>query len=154
MLKMLKQHSEICKNKKDARTRRWDKDIIQISLTLWNRSPQGYTMLRNSGVLCLPSETLLQRYKNCVEQTPGINEEMFMWLYAESKRLNSEKRGGLIIDEMSVQEDLQLSFGSGKISIDGLVDMGQFSEDLSILNTHKKNLHSATYYFTVCVFKP
>lgn len=46
---------------------------------------------------------------------------------------------------MSVQEDLQLSFGSGKISIDGLVDMGQFSEDLSILNTHKKNLHSATY---------
>ena len=37
MLKMLKQQSEICKHDKDSRTRRWDKDIIQIALTLWNR---------------------------------------------------------------------------------------------------------------------
>lgn len=101
-------------------------------------------MLRNSGALFLPSETLLQGYKNCVDQHPGISEQMLQWLHAESNRLKSEKNGGLIIDEMYVQEDLQTSFAQGKVSIDGLVDMGQFCEDMSILNTHKKDLHHAS----------
>ena len=46
---------------------------------------------------------------------------------------------------MSVQEDLQMSFQCGKVLVDGLVDMGQFSEDMSILNTHKKDLKPASH---------
>ena len=68
---------------------------------------------------------------------------MLQWLSAESNRLNSEKLG-LINCEMYVQEGSQMSFAYSKVSIYGLVDMGQFCEDLSILNTHKKNLHLAS----------
>lgn len=96
-------------------------------------------------MLFLPSESLLQKYKNCIQQSPGINHSMFEWLHVESERLKSEKRGGLILDEMSIQEDLQLSFGDGKVFIDGLVDMGSFCEDMRILNTHTKIIKPATH---------
>lgn len=145
MLNIIKQQSHICKSNKDPRSRRWDKDILQVSLTLWNRSPQAYTTLRNSGILFLPSEALLQRYKNCVKQSPGINHEMLQWLYQESTRLNTEKEGGLILDEMAVQEDLQLCFENGKVLIDGFVDLGQISNDMYKLNEPKAEIRTAKY---------
>lgn len=43
-----------------------DGDIVRLCLTLWCRSAKGYTHLRNSQFLILPSEKLLQRYKNTV----------------------------------------------------------------------------------------
>ena len=49
----------------------------------------------------------MQRYKNCFEQTPGLNDNIFIWMYNESKRVNIDTRGGLILDEMAVQEDLK-----------------------------------------------
>ena len=78
-------------------------------------------------------------------KAPGINDDMLQWLHEESKRLKSERHGGLIIDEMSVQEDLQMSFQCGKVLVDRLVDMGQFSEDMSVLNTHKRDLKPASH---------
>ena len=63
---------------------------------------------------------------------------MFKWLYTEANRLKCEKNGGLIIDEMSVQEDLQIGFRDGKVTVDGFVHMGQMSEDMNILNTHSR----------------
>ena len=112
--------------------------FIQMSLSLWNTSPGGYSTLRNSGMIYLPSESLLRRYKNCIQQKPGINADMFKWLYTEANRLKCEKNGGLIIDEMSVQEDLQIGFRDGKVTVDGFVHMGQMSEDMNILNTHSR----------------
>ena len=40
----------------------------------------------------LPSESLLQRYKNFVQQKPGINKDMLNWLYDESNRLETETK--------------------------------------------------------------
>ena len=37
----------------------------------------------------------------------------------ESNRISSDCRGGLLIDEMSIQEDLQMSFSGGEISVLG-----------------------------------
>jgi hypothetical protein len=53
--------------------RRWDKDIARLCLTLWCRSPRGYNELRNSKFIILPSQKILQRYKNTVDQEAGIN---------------------------------------------------------------------------------
>ena len=55
----------------------------------------------------MTSEKLLQRYKNCFDQTPGLNDNIFISMYNESKRLNTDTHGGLILDEMAVQEDLK-----------------------------------------------
>lgn len=41
----------------------------------------------------LPSIKLLQIYKNCFEQTPGVNSNMLHWMFKEAKRLNVDMRG-------------------------------------------------------------
>ena len=146
MLKLLSVQSKICcEPAKDPRTRRWDKDIVQVCLTLWNRSPQAYASLSSSGMLFLPSINLLQRYKNCFDQTSGLNYNMLTWMFKEAKRLNVDMRGGLILDEMAVQDDLKMSFYGGKNTVDGLVDMGSLAEDLYLLNQHKNELRVATH---------
>ena len=104
--------------------------FIQISLSLWNT-----LTLRNSGVIYLPSDSLLKRYKNCIQQKPGIKDNMFKWLYTEANRLKCEKK---MVDEMSVQADLQIGFRDRKVTVDRLVHMGQVSEDMNILNTHSR----------------
>jgi len=88
MFKLLSAQSNICNSHmQDPRSRRWDKEIIQICLTLWNRSPQAYVSLVDSVVLVLPSISLLQKYKNCFEQIPGLNDNMLQWMFNEAKRL-------------------------------------------------------------------
>lgn len=146
MLKLLTAQSNICNElEKDPRRRRWDKEVVQVCLTLWNRSPQAYSSLCSSGMLFLPSVNLLQRYKNCFEQSPGINTSMLLWMYNEAKRLNVDMRGGLIFDEMSIQDDLKMSFYGGKNTVDGLVSMGTLAEDIYALNSHKNELRLATH---------
>jgi hypothetical protein len=51
--------------------RRWNRDIVRLCLSLWCRSPHGYTDLRNSKFVFLPSQKVLQRYKNQVDQESG-----------------------------------------------------------------------------------
>lgn len=146
MFKLLSAQCNICNERgQDPRCRRWDKEIVQICLTLWNRSPQAYVSLVDSGVLVLPSISLLQKYKNCFEQTPGLNDHMLQWMFNEAKRLKVDMRGGLILDEMGIQDDLKMSFHGGKNTVDGLVDMGSLAEDIHSLNTHENELRLATH---------
>ena len=54
----------------------------------------------------LPSGRLLQLYKNSIKQEPGLNKEVFklMRQEAEKKKITKiEKRGGVMLDEMSIQ---------------------------------------------------
>jgi hypothetical protein len=68
--------------------RRWKKDIIRLCLTLWCRSPRGYSELRNSNFMILPSKSVLQKYKNIVHQEAGINKEVLHWMSNEAKLKN------------------------------------------------------------------
>ena len=68
--------------------RRCDKDIVRMCLTLWCRSPRGYTELRNSNFMILPSQQLLQKYKNNVHQQSGINKDVLHWMANEARLKN------------------------------------------------------------------
>lgn len=75
-------------------------------MMLWGRSPQAYQDLRSSGFLVLPTVRLLQYYKSSVEQKPGLQQNMFLWMKAEADRMNlSEvgREGGLLLDERAIQ---------------------------------------------------
>lgn len=75
-------------------------------MSIWNRSPDAYAQLKESGVMKLPSGRLLSLYKNSITQKPGIQEEVLDWLVDEVKRSGLDdygKAGGLILDEMSIQ---------------------------------------------------
>ena len=75
--------------------RRWSSKMIGVALRLWCRSPKAYEVLRETGVLILPSVRLLSYYKNVVQQKPGINADN---LEGEKKTVkdipNQEKKGG------------------------------------------------------------
>ncbi|CAC5418765.1 unnamed protein product [Mytilus coruscus] len=89
----------ISSNTKSKTSVRWDKDIICMAYMTLNKW------------LHLPSEKMLKIYKNAVHQGPGIIPEMMLWMLNEGKRqikLDEGYYGGLILDELAIQEDLQL----------------------------------------------
>ena len=80
--------------------------MISLALTLWTRSPKNYDELCKSGLL-LPSPKTLSLYKNCVEQTSGINPNMMRWMANEARSQNLNAIGyvgGLILDEMNIKK--------------------------------------------------
>ena len=87
--------------------------VIQLCLSIWNRSPEAYKDLRASGMLVLPSGRLLQMYKNSCAQNPGLNEAVGQWMAMEAskRKLGPEGReGGIILDEMAIQVSGKASY--------------------------------------------
>ncbi|VDI04296.1 Hypothetical predicted protein [Mytilus galloprovincialis] len=104
---------------------RWPKEIICMALTIYNRNPSAYKDITRNGWLNLPSESLLYLYKNAVKQKPGIIPTMMAWMKNEAVRLRVETEGyygGVLLDEMSIQEDLQIVNHGNGTSLFGLVD--------------------------------
>jgi hypothetical protein len=97
-----------------------------MSLTLYNRNPSAYRELTKNGWLNLPSESLLYLYKYSVRQRPGIISKMMEWMRSEATRLQVVPKeglyGGIILDEMSIQEDLQIINQGKESTLSGLID--------------------------------
>ena len=55
---------------------RWPKELLSMSLAIFNRNPSSYRILSQNGWLSLPSERLLTVNKNALQQKPGIVPEM------------------------------------------------------------------------------
>ena len=82
--------------------------------------------MRNSGFIVLPSQKKLQNYKNIVYQEAGINKEILHWMVNEAQIKNIPPEGyggGLVIDEMSIQPDLQFSKKKGDIQLIGFQEV-------------------------------
>ena len=128
--------------------RRWNADIIRLCLTLWCRSPRGYSDLRKSGFMLLPSEKILQIHKNVVHQEAGINKDMMHWMANEAKVQNIPPEGyvgGLLLDEMSIQPDLQFSVRNGDIELIGFKEVVPESLVMDELKTKKREKTLATH---------
>ena len=58
---------------------------------------------------------LFRFYKNIVRQDPGFNSKNLEWMEKEATRQNVEgfgRRGGLLIDEMQIQDELRVNLMS------------------------------------------
>lgn len=85
---------------------RWNKDVICMSLSLFNRNTAAYRDLIQNNWLHLPSEQLIKLYKNAVQQKPGIVPDLMLWMTNEAirqNRLQKDTVGGIILDEMAIQ---------------------------------------------------
>ena len=137
------------RNLKESKTgRRWSKEIIRLCLTMWCRSPRAYGDLRSSGFLLLPSHRLLQIYKNKIHQKAGINKEILHWMKNEAVNKNIPPEGyegGLMLDEMSIQSDLQFYSRDNKIYITGFTDLGDESALVESIKTKTSNMKLATH---------
>ncbi|CAG2217058.1 unnamed protein product [Mytilus edulis] len=76
----------VASNMKSKKEMRWDKDVICMALSLFNRNPAAYRDITQNSWLNLPSEQLIKLYKNAVQQKPGIVPDMMLWMSNEAKR--------------------------------------------------------------------
>lgn len=107
---------------------RWPKELMSMALSIFNRNPSSYRILSQNGWLHLPSERLLTVYKNAVSQKPGVNPDMMQWMQQEANRQNVPSHGmygGIIMDEMSIQEDLAIVSCNKGQQLVGLSDSGK-----------------------------
>ena len=65
--------------------------VIRLCLSIWNRSPDAYSELSQSGMIKLPSGRLLQYYKNAVPQHEGFNEDVLHWMEQEATNMKLSK---------------------------------------------------------------
>ncbi|XP_070559920.1 uncharacterized protein [Ptychodera flava] len=139
------QKENLCEN--DVRKRKWHPRIIQLCLTLWARSPQAYNDLRESGFLVLPTGRLLRYYKHSIKQEADFNRDVMHWMHIEAKKHGKEDSwtGGIIFDEMSIQEDLHISKRDGKWKLVGFVDNGSDNQVFDLLLKGKKEPQLATH---------
>ena len=129
-------------NNTDKHQNKWDSSIISECLTWYTRSPQSYREVRDSRLLILPSPDLLILYKNNISQKPGFEPNIFYWMHKESDRLEIPpygKVGGILIDEMSIQQKLEIKRSGKNLELVGFIEMGEESHYTDIL---KKGQHS------------
>ena len=58
---------------------------------------------------------------------------------------NEEYEGGILLDEMSIEGDIQFSKKGGGMKIVGLTDVTEESRYIQILKTHKNYVALATH---------
>ena len=136
-----------CDIKLEKHQRRWHPILISVCLSLYCRSPKAYQDLSNSGLLLLPTKSTLTQYKNTVKQAPGLQNENLQWMQQEASRKNLTefgKRGGLILDEMTVQEDLQIQRKDDAWEVIGGEDMGPTNNAISTIVRGQQNVKLAT----------
>ncbi len=98
-------------------------------------------------MLALPSGRLPQLYKNSITQEPVFNKEVFELMHNEATKRSVSKEGrcgGIMLDEMSIQEDLQLKQENGTMKLVGAIDLG--NEDQCMRTLQTGNFQIETYY--------
>ena len=134
-------------NATSPKGRRWDPQVISWCLSIWNRSPANYNNIKDNDFLILPSTSLLKSIKNRVHQTAGINQDHLQWMFqsAENQQIPPQGRsGGLIHDEMKIQEDIVVVRRADGISLSGFVDTGKSAMEIRTLNSKEKKQELAT----------
>lgn len=145
---LLKSQLQNCNKELEIHQRRWDPKVISLCLTLYIRSPQAYEDLKKSNFLQLPSKRLLQYYKYSVKQIPSFNEANLTWMKKDMEKKNISEfgcHGGIVIDEMTIQDDLIITKTGDTLKLVGYVDMDTTNNNISIISDGQKKVQLATH---------
>ena len=133
---------------RDPRGRRWSREMIVTCLQWYCRSPQSYEAFRETGYLVLPSRSVLISYKNKIKQDVGFDNNIFHWMLEEAKRKKIPEEGymgGIILDEMSIQSDIQISKNGDVVELAGLVDVGDEGNITQVMRSGKQQKQLGTH---------
>ena len=110
---------------------RWHPLMIKFCIYLRHISSKSYEVLRQSGVINLPSQRTLRDFTNCVKARPGFSHDVDAQLLS-SVNTNScpswHKLVALLLDEMHLKEGLVYDKHTGRMV--GFVDMGDINNHL------------------------
>ncbi|KAL9970357.1 hypothetical protein ACROYT_G022715 [Oculina patagonica] len=125
---------------------RWHPRIMRLCIELYCKHPQVLDTLRE--VLYLPSNRTIRYHKNKVEQKPGWDDKMLKWclqVAKDNELKDHEFMGGLVIDEMKIQEDIEMVKKNGKHRLVGFVDLGDLHDDMQTLSGQKNGPQLASH---------
>lgn len=91
---------------------------------------------------------LLQYYKNSIKQTTCFNEDNLKWMAQEANNKQVSdfgKHGGLVMDEMSIQDDLVIQKMGDSWNLVGMVDMDNTNNNIDIICNGRKKVQLATH---------
>ena len=126
----------------DNRQIRYHPAIIKYCLSIAAKSSSVYEQLRldtkdGTGILQLPSQRTLRKYRNYITPQQGFNPQIIKDLEEKTRNFSdSERYVSILIDEMKVQEDLVFDKNSGKLI--GFVDFGDEVLNESMLKSSDK----------------
>ena len=146
LLEFLRMQSKCCQAEvegKDPRSRRWSPAVISTSLSLWVASPVAYRILGNT--FHLPTERILQMYKNCIDKDPGVNTPLIHWMSKECERTGTAKEGGIIFDEMAIQAGVQFQPCGEGLKMYGYVECGPYNNGMQDKGNKDTDMPLATY---------
>lgn len=109
--------------------------------------------MRSGGMFVLPSGRTLQYYKNSVSQATGFNDEILNWMALEAKGVEAKPDnycGGLLLDDMSIQEDVTLKKVGNSFIMLGNVDVGETSNLMNIIL--EKNTEAVIAKYTLSIY--
>ena len=133
---------------KDPRQRKWDPVIISAALNMWAKSSFLYKDFCNFGLVVLPSMETLRKKNNALRQAPGIVEENLKWMLHEANRKSiplNLRRGGLLLNEMSIQHDLQIINKGEEWELIGAIDLGPLVNNLEKVLEHHHEIKLTTH---------
>ena len=110
---------------------RWHPLMIKFCIYLRHVSSKSYEVLRQSGVIHLPSQRTLKDYTNCVKASPGFSHDVDAQLLSSinAKSCPSwHKLVILLLDEMHIKEGLVYDKHTGRMI--GFVDLGDINNHL------------------------
>ena len=118
-------------SKKNARSIRWHPLIIKWCLYLHHKSSGAYNMLRDSGILQLPSGRTLRDYRHFARAKTGFSydyDKQLIELAQKTKPTWLSQYLILLIDEMYVKEGLVFNKSSGALI--GFIELGDIDDHL------------------------
>ena len=116
---------------KSSKGMRWHPAIIKWCLYLRYQSSKAYELVRNSGVIKLPSQRTLMDYTHCVKSDTGFSTNVDLLLMQANNMSSCSEHQKLVIlllDEMYVREDLVYDKHSGRLT--GFTHLGSVSDHL------------------------
>jgi hypothetical protein len=99
-------------------------------------------------MLVLPCPSTLVLYKNKIKHEVGFDDNVLKWMHCEAVRKEIHHDGwigGIVIDEMSIQSDLQLSKNGDVVELCGLSDVGEEGNASTVLRTGKNEKSIGTH---------
>ena len=108
----------------------WHPLIIKWRLYLHHRGSGAYKVLRNSKLLCLPSERTLRDYTHFNSTETGFSDATDSQLKEHAKLAESPNHKtlvGLLFDEIHIKEGLVFDKNTGNLI--GFVDLGDINND-------------------------
>lgn len=110
---------------------RWHPLMIRWCLYLRHQSSKVYETLRDSGVLCLPSQRTVRDYSHCIKAEPGFSVEVDRQIYQAASMASCppwHKVVSLLLDEMHIKESLVFNKHDGRMV--GFIDLGDVNNHL------------------------